>query len=120
MYDDLSKRQASILAQLRTGMTSLNRYLNNIKAAETILCECGEAVESREHFVLRCARWTEQRKILGVDTDEDSFSCLLEGRSTMDTDDWTPDMDAVRAVIHSILATKRFEHDSNERVRVTR
>jgi hypothetical protein len=120
MYDELSKRQASILAQLRTGMTPLNGYLHNIKAVESNLCECGEAVESREHFVFHCARWTEQRKILGVYTDEDDFSRLLGGKSAMDTDDWTPDMDAVRAVIHFTLATRRFEHDSNERVRVTR
>jgi hypothetical protein len=120
MYDDLSKRQASILAQLRTGMTPLNGYLHNIKAVESNLCECGEAVESREHFVFHCARWTEQRKILGVYTDGDDFSRLLGGKSAMDTDDWTPDMDAVRAVIHFTLATRRFEHDSNERVRVTR
>ena len=53
-------------------------------------------------------------------TDEDDFSRLLGGKSAMDTDDWTPDMDAVRAVIHFTLATKRFEHDNNERVRVIR
>ena len=63
---------------------------------------------------------SEQRKILGVYAVEDNFSRLLGGKSTMDTDDWEPDMDAVRAVIHFTLATKRFEHDSNERVRVTR
>jgi hypothetical protein len=57
---------------------------------------------------------------LGVYTDEDDLSRLLGGKSTMNTDDWTPDMVAVRAVIHFTLATKRFEHDSNERVRVTR
>ncbi|KAI7722998.1 hypothetical protein KC353_g1 [Hortaea werneckii] len=115
MYDDLTKRQASILAQLRTGMTPLNGYLHNIKAVESNLCECGEAVESREHFVLRCARWSGQRKILGVYADEDNFSRLLGGKSAMDTDDWSPDMNAVRAVIHFTLATKRFEHDSNDR-----
>ena len=120
MYDDLTKRQASILAQLRTGMTPLKGYLHNIKAVDTNLCECGEAVESREHFVLRCARWSEQRKILGVHTDEDDFSRLLGGKSATDTDDWSPDMDAVRAVIHFTLATKRFEHDSNERIQATR
>jgi hypothetical protein len=120
MYEDLSKRQASILAQLRTGMTPLNGYLHSIKAVESNLCECGEAVESREHFVFHCARWTAQRKILGVYTDEDDLSRLLGGKSAIDTDDWVPDMDAVRAVIHFTLATKRFEHDSKERVRVTR
>lgn len=120
MYDNLSKRQASILAQLRTGMTPLNGYLHNIKAVESNLCECGEAVESREHFVFRCVRWSEQRKMLGAWTSEDDFSRLLGGRSSTDTDDWTPNMDAVRAVIQFTLATKRFEHDNNERARVTR
>jgi hypothetical protein len=56
MYGDLSKRQASILAQLRTGMTPLNGYLHNIRAAETNLCDCGEAAESREHFIFHCVR----------------------------------------------------------------
>jgi hypothetical protein len=114
MYDDLSKRQASVLAQLRTGMTPLNGYLHNIKAVETNLCDCGEAVESREHFIFHCVRWSEQRKILGVGKGEDKLSRLLGGKSTTDTDDWRPDMDAVRAVISFTLATKRFEHDTSE------
>lgn len=53
-------------------------------------------------------------------TDEDDFSRLLEGKSARDTGDWSPDMDTVRAAIHFTLATKRFEHDSNERIQVTR
>jgi hypothetical protein len=115
MYDDLSKRQASILAQLRTGMTPLNGYLRNIRAAETNLCDCGGAAESREHFIFHCVRRSEQRKILGVWTSEDNLSRLLGGKSTTDTDDWKPDMDAVRAVISFTLATKRFEHNTSER-----
>jgi len=47
--------------------------------------------------------------MLGVYTDEDDFSRLLGGKSTMDTDDWSPDMVAVRAVIHFTLAIKRFD-----------
>jgi hypothetical protein len=84
IYDDLSKRQASILAKLRTGMTPLSGYLHNIKAVETNLCDCGEAVESREHFIFHCVRWSEQRKILGVWTDEDKLSRLLGGKCTTD------------------------------------
>lgn len=120
MYDDLSKRQASILAQLRTDMTPLNGYLNNIKAVETNLCDCGEAPETRKHFIFRCVRWSEQRKILGVWAGEDNLSRLLGGKPTADTEDWKPDMDVVRAVIHFTLATKRFEHDVDERRRTTR
>jgi len=115
MYDDLSKRQASILAQFRTGMTPLNGYLHNIKAVKTNLCDCGEAVESREHFIFHCVRWSEHRKILGVWTGEDNLSRLLGDKSTTDTDDWKPGMDAVRAVICFTLATKRFEHNISER-----
>lgn len=120
MYDSLSRRQASILAQLRTGMTPLNGYLRVIGATETSLCDCGKANESRQHFVFQCAKWNEQRKIIAAWIDGDNLARLLGGKVATDTDDWKPDMDAVRAVIHFTLATKRFEHDTNERWRTMR
>jgi hypothetical protein len=55
-----------------------------------------------------------------VYTDGDNLSRLLGGKSAMDTDDWAPDMEAVRAVIQFTLATIRFEQDNNERARVAR
>jgi hypothetical protein len=48
-------------------------------------------------------------------TSENNLSRLLGGKSTTDTDDWKPDMDAVRAVISFTLATKRFERNTSER-----
>lgn len=120
IYDDLSKRRASVLAQLRTSMTPLNGYLHNIKATETNLCDCGEAAESREHFIFYCARWSEQRRILGIWTSGHNLSPLLGGKSTTDTDDWKPDMEAVRAVINFTLANKRFDHDNHQRWRTTK
>lgn len=119
IYDRLSKKQASILAQLRTGITPLNGYLHMIKATETDLCDCGEATESREHFVFQCAKWSEQRHILRAWTGDNNLSRLLAGKSITDREDWKPDMDAMRAVIHFVLATKRFEHDTDERRRTT-
>jgi hypothetical protein len=86
-HDNLGKRQASILAQLRTDMTPLNGYLHNIKTTEMNLCDCGEAPETIEHFIFRYARWSEQRKILGVRAGEDNLSRPLGGKSTADTDD---------------------------------
>lgn len=121
IYDSLSKKQASTFAQLRTGMTPLNGYLHVIKATETGLCDCGEAIESREHFIFHCSKWSEQRHILKSWTAEDHLPRLLGGKSITDTDDWKPDMDAVRAIIHFVLATKRFERDTDEaRRRMTR
>ena len=42
-------------------------------------------------------------------TGEDDLSRLLGGKASTDTDDWSPDMVAVRAVIHFTLAIKRFD-----------
>ena len=121
IYDSLSKKQASTLAQLRTGMTPLNGYLDVIKATETGLCGCGEVIESREHVIFHCSKWSEHRHILKSWTAEDHLPRLLGGESITGTDDWKPDMDAARAIIHFVLATKRFERDTDEvRRRMTR
>jgi hypothetical protein len=46
LYDTLKRREASVLAQLRTGMARLNGYLHQIGAAESDQCECGQARET--------------------------------------------------------------------------
>jgi len=48
-------------------------------------------------------------------TGEDDLSRLLGGKASTDTDDWTPDMNAVRAVVHSTLAEKRYKRDASPR-----
>ena len=68
-------------------MTPLNGYLHNINAVKSNFCDCGEAVESREHFIFHYVRWSEQREILGVWTDEEDLSRLLGGKTTTDDDD---------------------------------
>jgi len=35
LYDQLSRKESSVLAQLRTGMAQLNTYLRRIKACDT-------------------------------------------------------------------------------------
>jgi len=70
MYDSLSRSEASILAQLRTGMTPLNVYLYLIGASQTSLCDCDEAAEPRQHFTSHC------RKCPGsVEEQQRSLSC---------------------------------------------
>ncbi|KZL63698.1 reverse transcriptase [Colletotrichum incanum] len=46
LYDDLSRKQASVLAQLRTGMARLNWYLHQMGAVATDQCTCGQATET--------------------------------------------------------------------------
>lgn len=41
LYDTLMKREAKVLAQLRTGMSALNGYLHRIGVAESDMCACG-------------------------------------------------------------------------------
>jgi hypothetical protein len=58
LYDRLPRKEASVLAQLRTGMARLNGYLYRIKVAETDQCACRQARETVEHFLFRCRKWT--------------------------------------------------------------
>ena len=51
LYGSLTRKQASVLAQLRTGMARLNAYLHRIGASETEQCSCGHAKELVEHFL---------------------------------------------------------------------
>ncbi|UPK92131.1 hypothetical protein LCI18_003066 [Fusarium solani-melongenae] len=57
LYDQLSWKEASVLAQLRTGMARLNGYLYQIRAAPTDECPCGRAKETVENFLFR-RKWT--------------------------------------------------------------
>jgi len=51
LYNKLKRREASVLAQLRTGMTRLNGFLSRIGAAESDQSVCGHARETVEHFL---------------------------------------------------------------------
>jgi hypothetical protein len=51
LYDQLSGKEASVLAQLQTGMARLNGYLYRINIAQMDQCECGQARETVEHFL---------------------------------------------------------------------
>ena len=110
LYDGLQRREASILAQLRTGMARLNGYLYNIGATPTDQCDCGQARESIRHFLFRCTRWDAYRTqmLTQTDTRRCNLSFYLGGKSASDTDEWRPNIDAVRATIRYAIATKRL------------
>ncbi|KAJ5737265.1 uncharacterized protein N7483_002390 [Penicillium malachiteum] len=111
LYDRLSWKEASVLAQLRTGMARLNGYLSQINVAETDQCACGQARETVEHFLFRCRRWTAHRTRLlqCTDTHRGNISYFLGGKSLADDQNWTPNLEAVRASIRFAIATGRLD-----------
>ena len=111
LYDRLSWKEASVLAQLRTGMARLNGYLFRINAAETDQCACGQARETVDHFLFRCRKWTAHRTqmLQCTHTHRSNMSFFLGGKSPSDDQDWTPDLEAVRASIRFVIATGRLD-----------
>ncbi|KAK7583226.1 hypothetical protein V3481_012568 [Fusarium oxysporum f. sp. vasinfectum] len=112
LYNQLSWKEASVLAQLRTGMARLNGYLYQIRAAPTDECPCGQAKETVEHFLFRCVKWTAQRKEMMsqcVEEKRGNLSFHLGGKGASDGQKWTPNMEAVRATIRFAIATGRLE-----------
>jgi hypothetical protein len=111
LYDRLSWKEASVLAQLRTGMARLNGYLYRINAADTDQCACGQARETVEHFLFRCRKWTTQRIALlqTSQTHRSNLSFFLGGKSPSDNQRWMPNLEAVRASIRFAIATGRLD-----------
>ena len=111
LYDRLSWKEASVLAQLRTGMARLNGYLFRINATETDQCACGQAKETVEHFLFRCRKWTAHRTELlqRTNTHRGNISFFLGGKSSSDDQKWTPNLEAVRASVRFAIATGRLE-----------
>jgi hypothetical protein len=116
LYNTLNKKEAGILAQLRTGMARINGYLHRIGACDTDQCECGAAKESVKHFLFLCARWDHLRADLlqHVQTRIGDISFCLGGRSKsleLDPSPWEPNLNAVRATIRYAMATGRLLAD---------
>ncbi|KAG9185064.1 hypothetical protein G6011_03011 [Alternaria panax] len=111
LYDGLSRKESSVLAQLRTGMAQLNTYRHRIKASTTDQCECGQAAETVEHFLFRCRKWTTQRTemLQCTQSSRGNLPFYLGGKAATDDAKWAPDMDAVRATIRFAIATRRLE-----------
>ncbi|EXA31053.1 hypothetical protein FOVG_17611 [Fusarium oxysporum f. sp. pisi HDV247] len=111
LYDGLSRRETSVLAQLRTGMARLNGYLFRIRLAVSQQCACGQALETVEHFLFRCRTWTAHRTemLQCTETSRGNHSFYLGGKSPSDDAKWTPNMQAVHATIRFAMATGRLD-----------
>ena len=116
LYDKLKRREASVLAQLRTGMTRVNSFLSRIGAAESDQCACGHARETVKHFLQRCVRWTALREdmLQCTTTRRGSLSFYLGGKPPSDPKQWSPDTKAVRAAIKYALETGRLDQDDEQ------
>ena len=116
LYDTLKRPEASILAQLRTGMARLNGYLHRIGAVESEQCACGQASETVEHFLFRCTRWETQRRqmLQHSETRRGSLSFFLGGKAPSDPEDWKPNMNAVRASIRYAISTGRISTETEQ------
>jgi hypothetical protein len=86
MYDGLRRREASVLAQLQTGMPRFNGYLHQIGGSESDLCICGQARETVKHFLFRCMRWDKHRMqmLAQTNTRRGNLSFYLGGKAPSD------------------------------------
>lgn len=119
LYDRLSRSQAAILGQLRTGKNKLNYYLAKAKIIETDLCECEREPETTSHFLLRCPKWSTERARMFSTLERRSgdLSFLLGGwdpQACRDRQKWQPNLAAVGAVIQFVKDTGRFEEEATE------
>ena len=111
LYDSLSKRDARILIQLRTGCARLNQFLARIKAVKSPTCQCGAAPESPRHYLFSCNRWVRQRKEMYAKcpNKEGNIRLFLGAKSATDSDSWRAVSEAIQAMISYVRATARLE-----------
>lgn len=120
LYSRLNATDAAILAQLRTGKSRLNSHLGRFDAAPSVECdECGEP-ETVEHFLIRCRKWTAQRRLLARQAGElaANVAPLLGGwddyryrRGRLlcgPKEKWKPNHQLVAATITFVKATGRL------------
>ena len=115
IYDNLTKDEAKVIAQLRTGDAKLNLVLARIKATESVTCACEATPESVRHFLFSCLRWIRQRREMDAKCPgkEGNIRFFLGAKGSQDGEMWTPNMSAIRAAICFVDSTKRFQDEEN-------
>jgi hypothetical protein len=120
LYNGLKRSEASILAQLRTGMARLNGYLYRIGAAESSLCSCGIAKETIRHFIFCCPIWDSQRRqlIQQIGNRKGCLSTALGGKAASDPQTWKPDLNIVKSTIAFALTTGRLNQEAEQLISI--
>ena len=80
-----SRKIETLLTRLRTGHVQLNAYLHRFNLSETDQCSFCQEVESIEHYLLKCYKYSASRMLLEHEINkaggEMTLSCLLGGDS---------------------------------------
>lgn len=99
IVDKLSRTQATLYIQLRTGHAPLNKHLYNIKCADTPLCiACNNAHETIHHYLLTCPAYELARTTL-------TYTLGREARSLQAL---LSHLKAVKPLFKYIVRTGRF------------
>jgi hypothetical protein len=103
--DKLTRGQASLLMQVRTGHIPLNSYLAKIGKSDTAYCgACAPAlaeeghIETVNHFLFHCAAFNEQRHTEVIGRDHLNLQDIMEDEKRM------------KALANYIRHTRRFDN----------
>jgi ribonuclease HI len=99
MYNSLTRKQGATLAQLRTEHCRLNQYLHRFKIIDDPNCDCGQGIETVEHFLLHCRKYQKEREKLKKDI----------GWRRMRTPDLLGDPKIVKHTLEFVENTGRME-----------
>lgn len=129
LYDPLTRAEAQVLSQLRTGHSKLHGFLARVEVEDTDQCECGQGLEDTRHSLLNCTRYQSLRGDMfdAGGRRYGDLSYMLGGRSSYQNVDesnpdgpiekWKPDLAMVRAIVKFALQTGRLSPQSPSSMR---
>ena len=125
LYGNLTREQAAILVQARTGHTFLHSYTARIDQTASAACKCGAEREDVQHLMLTCPEWSSQRQVLRETAGDrwGDLSYLLGGWSGRRSpysgalldgpkEKWAANMRVVKASIEFLRQTTRMQVSS--------
>ncbi|KAF8868337.1 hypothetical protein BD779DRAFT_1461335 [Infundibulicybe gibba] len=102
----MSRKNSSILIQLRTEHAPLNKHLFRIKKAESPLCHrCGQYEESVQHFIMDCPAYANARRHMnqkGGPQTRDFYKLLSESKLLPHLYQFLSDTNRLRCVFGKI------------------
>ena len=98
LYKDLTWKETSVLARLRTGHCGLNGFLHRINRSDTANCECGYERETVKHFLIDCPTYADERRTMRTKV----------GSRNMRVERLLGDRKHVRHTLEYVARTRRF------------